>query len=80
METVLYNFTGGAADGAGTGYGDLFFDQAGNIYGTTEEGGTKICNDENDTCGLVFEMSPSGGGWTEKALYIFSQAVTEDFL
>ncbi len=34
METVLYQFAG-APDGAYPEYGDLIFDQAGNIYGTT---------------------------------------------
>ena len=37
-ETLLYQFTGGT-DGAYPAYGDLIFDAAGNIYGTTEEGG-----------------------------------------
>ena len=38
-ETVLYPFAGGA-DGADPVYGDLTFDQAGNIYGTTAIGGS----------------------------------------
>jgi hypothetical protein len=38
LETVLYRFSGGA-DGAGPDLGDLVFDSAGDIYGTTLEGG-----------------------------------------
>jgi uncharacterized repeat protein (TIGR03803 family) len=38
METVLYSFTGGA-DGLHP-YGDLVRDKKGNLYGTTERGGT----------------------------------------
>jgi len=45
-------------------YGDLVFDQAGNIYGTTYGGGSS-------GNGTVFELSPSNGGWTENVLYSF---------
>jgi uncharacterized repeat protein (TIGR03803 family) len=65
-ETVLYEFKGQAnADGAGP-HGRLAFDANGNLYGTTQGGGT------NGT-GAVYELSPkSGGGWTEKVIYSFS--------
>jgi uncharacterized repeat protein (TIGR03803 family) len=65
-ETVLYEFKGQAnADGAGP-HGRLAFDANGNLYGTTQGGGT------NGT-GSVYELSPkSGGGWTEKVIYSFS--------
>ncbi len=62
--TVLYGFSGGA-DGANPRYGDLNFDQAGNIYGTTPAGGSS-------NNGVVYEMMRSGGGWTEQPLYTFS--------
>jgi uncharacterized repeat protein (TIGR03803 family) len=62
--TVLYAFSGGA-DGAAPRYGDLNFDQAGNIYGTTPAGGS-------GNNGVVYEMMRSGGGWTEQPLYTFS--------
>jgi len=64
IETVLYRFRGGA-DGSLPGYGDLVFDEAGNLYGTTINGGS---NDE----GVVYELTPSGGGWTESVLYSFT--------
>jgi len=64
VETVLYSFTGGA-DGAYPGYGDLSFDQAGNIYGTTYAGG-------NSGNGVVFKLSPSSGGWSESVLWKFT--------
>lgn len=63
-ETVLYRFQGGS-DGANPGFGDLVFDSSGNIYGTTQIGG-------NDNAGTVFELTPSGGGWTENVLYAFT--------
>jgi uncharacterized repeat protein (TIGR03803 family) len=62
-ETVLYSFRGGT-DGA-TPYSSVTFDQAGNIYGTTFDGGS-----HGD--GTVFELSPSDGGWTESIIYAFS--------
>ncbi len=60
-ETVLYRFTGGI-DGANPGFGDLTFDQAGNLYGTTIFGG--VSNQ-----GTVFELTPFQGGWRETVLY-----------
>ncbi len=62
-ETILYSFTG-LSDGGGPQYGNLIFDSAGNIYGTTVAGGT------NDA-GVVFELIRSGAAWTENVLYSF---------
>ena len=42
-------------DGATPGYGDLIFDQAGNIYGTTMQGGYE-CVDAG-YCGTVFGLT-----------------------
>jgi len=64
-KTVLYRFTTGS-DGAYPGYGDLVFDAAGNIYGTTLEGGGQ------EALGVVFKLSRSGESWTEAVLYSFS--------
>ena len=62
-ESVLYSFLG-QPDG-NIPNGELLVDGAGNIYGTTESGGTF-------NHGTVFELSPgSGGTWTETALYSF---------
>ncbi len=56
--TVLHSFTGNDGDGP---QGDLTFDRLGNIYGTTVNGGAGQ--------GVVYELTPSGGGWTETILY-----------
>jgi uncharacterized repeat protein (TIGR03803 family) len=61
--TVLYSFRN-QEDGRFV-VGGLIFDQAGNLYGTTAEGGA-----ENG--GTVFELSPSNGGWTYTLLYSLS--------
>jgi len=68
-QTVLYSFTGGS-DGNGPTYGDLAFDQAGNIYGTTTAGGDTSCQDDYG-CGVVYELSPSNGAWKQTVLYTF---------
>jgi uncharacterized repeat protein (TIGR03803 family) len=62
-ETIIYQFVGGT-DGAHPDVGNLVFDRAGNIYGTTGQGGAA-------NQGTVYELTPSGGGWTEKVLYSF---------
>jgi uncharacterized repeat protein (TIGR03803 family) len=61
-ETVLYNFCSqsGCTDGAYPVTGPIF-DQAGNLYGTTGGAGQGPA--------VVFELSPSAGGWTEQAIY-----------
>ncbi len=66
-ETVLYSFTGGA-DGEFPQSGPIF-DSAGNLYGTTynSKGGG----------GSVFELSPSGGDWTEKEIYSVDASTAE---
>ena len=67
-ETVLYRFTGGS-DGGSPGIADLIFD-AGNLYGTTGNGGMAGCN--GNGCGVVYKLVPYGGGWMESVLYSFT--------
>jgi uncharacterized repeat protein (TIGR03803 family) len=66
---VLHSFTGGG-DGANPG-GGVIFDAAGNLYGTTYQGGGSACGGKG--CGIVFELSPAGNGhWKEKVLHRFN--------
>jgi uncharacterized repeat protein (TIGR03803 family) len=51
-ETVLHSFTGGP-DGA-TPFAGLILDSAGNLYGTTYDGGSSASR------GIVFKLDPSG--------------------
>jgi uncharacterized repeat protein (TIGR03803 family) len=63
-ETILYNFSGGS-DGSQP-YGGLIFDSAGNLYGTTYQGGTS-------NAGAVYQLTPGQSGtWTENVLYSFA--------
>jgi uncharacterized repeat protein (TIGR03803 family) len=61
-ETILYNFTGG--DDGASPFGGLIFDSAGNLYGSTQVGGSK-------GGGTVFQLSPSGAGWNLSTLCSF---------
>lgn len=61
-ETVLYQFCSLAqcVDGAAP-WGGVILDARGNLYGTTETGGTGNCGQYNQIgCGTVFKLSPSG--------------------
>jgi uncharacterized repeat protein (TIGR03803 family) len=69
-EAVLYTFQNGS-DGR-LPVANLVLDRAGNLYGTTELGGSTACGGIG--CGIIFEVSPpsqSSGVWTEKVLYSF---------
>jgi uncharacterized repeat protein (TIGR03803 family) len=63
-ERILYSFVGGSS-----GYspsGGIVFDAAGNIYGTTNQGGTS-------SAGTVFELAPVGAGsYSEQVLWSFN--------
>ncbi len=63
-ETVLHAFTG--PDGYWP-QGNLTFDTAGNLYGTTTRGGA----DDN---GEVFSSSPSSSGWALNIVHSFSNS------
>ena len=65
-ETVLYRFSG-APDGA-LPYSPLLFDQAFNLYGTTESGGSSCTYG----CGTVYRLTHAKSGWTESILYNFT--------
>jgi len=58
--TTLYSFTGGAAGILPSG--NLVRDKAGNLYGTTSEGGDMACADfiNYGGCGTLFKIDPSG--------------------
>jgi uncharacterized repeat protein (TIGR03803 family) len=64
--SILHVFTG--ADGANPYLAGLTFDAAGNLYGTTSNGGT-------DGRGVVFKLAPNPDGtWTESVLHSFTGA------
>jgi uncharacterized repeat protein (TIGR03803 family) len=63
-EQMIYLFQNGN-DGA-TPDSLLIVDPSGNLYGTTQFGGT-------ESCGIVFKLSPGAGGtWSKKTLHLFT--------
>jgi uncharacterized repeat protein (TIGR03803 family) len=60
---VLYSFNG-EADGDGP-IGNINLDSAGNLYGTTSEGGAA-----DD--GVIFKLAPSGKHWKESVVHSFA--------
>ena len=62
-QTVLYTFQG-LWDGQNP-VGGVVVDQAGNLYGTTFDGG-------DNGGGTVYELSPSDEGWSFTTLYSFT--------
>jgi uncharacterized repeat protein (TIGR03803 family) len=67
-ETVLHRFDHNGTDGFFP-LSDVIFDVNGNLYGTTNYGGSGNCD---LGCGTVFKLTPqSGGGWTETVLHSF---------
>ena len=61
--TILHAFQGGS-DGEFPQGGDLVFDEAGSLYGTTGYGGSG-----NE--GTAYKLTYSHGEWTEKVIYAF---------
>src|ERR1700683_3279804 len=69
-EKIVHTF-GKGADGIHP-EGSLILDHAGNVYGTTTQGGTH-------KCGIVFELSPeTGGSWKETTLHTFNYTTNTD--
>jgi len=69
-EKVLYSFNTNINDGIGP-YASLILDSAGNLYGTTLQGG-------ESNAGMVFELKHTASGkWVEKILYNFGNSATD---
>ena len=62
-QSVIYSF--GSNFGGNQPLAGVIFDSAGNLYGTTYTGGS-LC-----ICGVVYELSPSAGGWSYRDLHEF---------
>jgi len=63
-ETVLHSFVGGYDNGA-TPFGGVILDSKGNLYGTTQDGGSSYCP---GTCGVVYKITRRG---KERVIYKF---------
>ena len=63
-ESLLHSFGSYYPDGLVPYRSVMTFDNAGNLYGTTYLGGAA-------NAGAVFQLTPSGSGWTETLIYNF---------
>lgn len=68
-ETVLYSFKGLSFDDGATPFAPVVLDPNGNVYGTTSSGGADGFNG-----GVVFELTQSGGVWSETVLHSFNRS------
>jgi uncharacterized repeat protein (TIGR03803 family) len=67
-ETAIAAFVADRGNGP---LGNLVFDPSGNLYGVTRYGGD-VSGCSNLGCGVVYELSPDGGGdWSENLLRVF---------
>ena len=78
-ETVLHTFHGGTNDGASPASTNLVFDRAGNMYGTTQYGGSGLDYQGGPGGGTVFELSPSSGGWSFSIVHNFNNDGTDGY-
>ena len=62
-EKMIFQF--GYYDGYGPLYGDVVFDQAGNLYGSTPYGGANLM-------GTVYRLISDNGAWTESVVHSFA--------
>jgi uncharacterized repeat protein (TIGR03803 family) len=69
-EEIIHSFNNDGKDGEYPN-GSLIIDSAGNIYGTTKNGGSNFCVYMGASCGTVFELSTKTGA--EKILHNFQQ-------
>ncbi len=69
---VIHQFKGKKGGDGSNPYAGVVFNTAGNLYGTTYDGGGGRCSYQGPGCGTVFKLVPnSKGGWTEQILHRF---------
>ena len=76
-ETILHNFDSNGDDGCNPS-GRLIFDQAGDLFGGTFNGGGGISNFFcNNGCGTTYKLHLANGKWTETVLHRFTGKGTD---
>jgi uncharacterized repeat protein (TIGR03803 family) len=62
-DTILYNFKAGPT--GSTPNAGVVMDKAGNLYGTTDYGGS------GSECGVIYRLAPNKGKWEYTVLHTF---------
>ncbi len=75
-EKLLYSFTGRSDGGSPN---SLLVGHDGSLYGTAGAGNTGCGFWGNQQCGVVFELTPSGSGWTERVVYAFTGGAEDGY-
>src|SRR5205807_2509064 len=73
-ESIVWTFDQFSSTDGFNPQGGMVFDKAGNLYGTTFQGGGNTQSSCNTSvgCGTVFRLIPKANGqWTEQILYVF---------
>jgi hypothetical protein len=79
-EKVLYSFQGGASAGS-VPAGGVVFDEQGNLYVATTDGGPPSCAPIGSACGTVYQLSPpakKGDPWTATLIRMFAGKGSND--
>jgi uncharacterized repeat protein (TIGR03803 family) len=61
---VLHNFCSSANCADGSSPGGLLLGQDGNLYGTTQDGGSSVSPCPSSGCGTIFRFNPATGAFT----------------
>jgi uncharacterized repeat protein (TIGR03803 family) len=77
-ESVLYRFQGGTNNDGATPVASLLFDGVGDLYGTTELGGSLLAGDRGQGGGAVFKLTPTQSGYAESIPYEFQGPANGD--
>jgi uncharacterized repeat protein (TIGR03803 family) len=64
-ESILYSFSGGQHNDGDSPMSGVIFDAAGNLYGTTWDGGGPV------GIGTAYQLVPQSGTWVENILFRF---------
>jgi hypothetical protein len=76
-ENILHNFDSNGDDGCNPS-GRLIFDQAGDLFGSTFNGGGGLTNLFcNNGCGTTYKLHLANGKWTETVLHRFTGKGTD---
>ena len=77
-EKVLHSFSNDRVDGQSPLSG-VTLDAAGNLYGSTYIGGDFSGQNCQSGCGTIYQLTASGGSWTETILYQFTDGADGAF-